>query len=885
MSAPIWYTPSGFLGTATERTAQSIPIVVQDFGQAVNFSVISGNLPSGLVLDKATTSTNIIVPNPDTGALTTVSGTVCFIVGDPTSVPSVINSKFVIRASNSDGIADATFNIDVLGEVAPEWVTDGGMLPIGTTGELFTVNQEQVNYQLVAEANVLEKGQQLIYFIADGDGQLPPGLVLSEFGIISGVVTEDLTIPTSSYLAGYDTSYYDAYPYDVVSNVGDLSTAPKFYTKIYQFYVTASDGFNSSRRLFSIQLFDSNSLRADTSYISADSGFFASDGYLFAPNWLSPVNLGTRRAGNYQIIEIGTYDPFPSTGPVTFDWTSVSVNPQIRGVANGAIDPNTGRQTQNLVGASILYLENITTLPSTGQYFRLDSYVAGADSTEYEIVSVTDTGNGTCYLTFQYNPVLSNGVVIYSTSLKTTIPDQTNLYFGSLSKHPDGFSLDSASGDLYGQIPYLPSYSLTYQFTVRMTKTDAVTGNVVKSDRVFLMTLKGNIDSTMQWITGDSPGALKPGYTSELYIQAEHTNATDVAVQYTLVGGELPTGLELMRDGTIVGTVPYNGLTYVDYTSTTPFTIDGGATTIDRHASFTVTANDVYKLSSLTKTFYIDLQDQDFGNTQFSNIYVRPFLAKSVRQSYRDFVLNKTTFDPTTIYRPSDPKFGIQNQIAMTIEFGIQRLQLADYVACLQEYFYNKRFYFGDVKSVMAQDENGKNVYELVYVDIIDSAQNSAGASPNDVTVLVNQQLQDVYVNSLDNWQGRLEGVTINGDTILTDEYLRPRYMRTIQANGQPLGFIKAVPICYVKPGYGASTVEKINLTSFDFKLIDFEVDRLIIDQTIDYTSDKYLKFPATGETFIPDGTQPLDPLAGPDGIILEAEDGTDLFTQGDIVK
>ena len=604
---------------------------------------------------------------------------------------------------------------------------------------------------------------------------------------------------------------------------------------------------------------------------------------MFTPNWLSPANLGIRRAGNYQIVELKTYDPFPSVGPVSFYWDNISINPEIRGFASSAIDPDTGRQTRNLIGQSVLYLQNITALPQVGQYFRLDSYVSGADGTEYEIVSVTNTGKNTCYLTFQYNPTLSNGQVVYSTSLKSTIQDQTALFFGSKSVHPEGFKLDSSTGNLYGQIPYLPSYNLTYKFTIRMTKTDAVTGNVVKGDRVFTLTLKGNIDSTLEWLTDDSPGALHPGYQSELFIQAKHTDS-EVDIQYSLVGGSLPNGLELKRDGTIVGKIPYGGLTYVDYTSPSAFTIDGGTTTIDRHAKFTVTANDVYRLSALTKTFYIQLDDNK-NNTEFSSIYVRPFMVKSMRKAYRDFVLDSTLFTPSTLYRPNDPAFGIQSQIKMTLEFGIQRLQLADYVACLQEYFYNKRFYFGNVKSVVAKDDHGNAIYELVYIDIIDDLENKAGVSPDMVTVLVNKQLADIFVNSADNWQARLEGVTIDGYPLAVDEYMRPRYMRTIQDNGQPLGFIKAVPICYVKPGYGAITVEKIKLNGFDFKMIDFEVDRLIIDQTIDFAGDKYLKFPITNAPLIPDGIQPLDPLVGPDGIILISEDGTDLFTEGTIVK
>ena len=251
-------------------------------------------------------------------------------------------------------------------------------------------------------------------------------------------------------------------------------------------------------------------------------------------------------------------------------------------------------------------------------------------------------------------------------------------------------------------------------------------------------------------------------------------------------------------------------------------------------------------------------------------------MAKDKRKEYRNFILDDNLLDRSTLYRPYDPAFGIQSQIKMTLEFGLQRLNLADYVYKLQSYFYNKRFWFGDVKSVLAKDENGNSVYELVYVDIIDDLENAKGKTPNSVTVLVNQELDKVFVNSVDNWQAALESVELDGYPIQVDEYLRPRYMRTIQSNGQQLGFIKAVPLCYVKPGYGAAAVRKIQLSGFDFKMIDFEVDRLIIDRTIDNTGDKYLKFPITGVTY----TYGPDVLAGPDGIILVAEDGNDLFTE-----
>jgi hypothetical protein len=228
------------------------------------------------------------------------------------------------------------------------------------------------------------------------------------------------------------------------------------------------------------------------------------------------------------------------------------------------------------------------------------------------------------------------------------------------------------------------------------------------------------------------------------------------------------------------------------------------------------------------------------------------------------------------LYRPNDPAFGLQPDIKMIIEYGIERLNLAEYVGGLQHYFYNKRFYFGKVKTLPAEDESGNYVYDIVYVDIVDTAISNSGRSPDHLSFLINQNLVDVYQSTVENWQSSLESITVYGETIKVDEYLRPRFMRTIQSDGAPLGFIKAVPICYTKPGQGATIVRKIQLSGFDFKLLDFEVDRLIIDQTFDYTGDKYLKFPIKNA----DSASPVNVLAGPDGVIITDENGIELLIE-----
>jgi len=860
MAAPTWVTYQGFLGTITQRTPVNIPITTT--GADTNFNLIAGSFPPGLQLDVTTTSTS--------------ATTTAFIFGFAETVPTLTSSKFVIRAANADGINDKTFGIDVTGAIDPLWFTPSGFLPLGTSGEYFAINHQIVDYQLTAEPNSLLDGMKMHYYIQDGDGNLPNGLTLTEDGRITGTIKE-ITIQdidaSSGQSFGYDGLRYDGYAYDTVSLTTGSNNIPKFIPVIQQFYVTASDGFNTSKRLFKIHVVDANSLRADTAYITADETYFLSnDSYLFTPNWLNPANLGIRRASAYQIIPINLYDPTPNEGPVTWDWDSITVNPEIQCRASSTIDPNTYFQTTNLAGQNVLTIKNVSSLPQVEQQFRFDTYLTGVTTTTYSITSVSGNTD-LCQLRFTQLNTTTNTLV-------DDIPDNSLFYIGSPSVHPKGFNLDTTDGNLYGQIPFLPSYSINYKFTIRMTRTNNTYGDVTKYDRVFSLTLQGNENNDIQWLTTSTAGVIKTGYQSELFVKAEHTTNPDIQMVYKLIDGQLPPGLTFKSDGTIVGKIPYqNSITTLDADTgkfdegSLDFTIDGGASTIDRDYSFTVQVTDIYSSSAVDKTFTIVIGDNSL--TPFSSLYVKPFMYKDKRKSYRNFVNDTSVFDPRVMYRPSDPAFGIQPEIRLIIEHGLETLNLAEYVLGFQQYFYNKRFFFGDIKTLPAEDEQGNYVYDVVYVDIIDN-QMIANVSPNTMQFLINQNIASYQIASIDNWQNALESIPILGRTIKVDEYLRPRFMRTIQkSTGAPLGFIKAVPICYTKSGQGATVVEKVNLSGFDFKLLDFEVDRLIITNTIDSAVDKYLKFPITDV----DNPRVVDVIAGPDGVILQTEDGQDLFT------
>ena len=61
--------------------------------------------------------------------------------------------------------------------------------------------------------------------------------------------------------------------------------------------------------------------------------------------------------------------------------------------------------------------------------------------------------------------------------------------------------------------------------------------------------------------------------------------------------------------------------------------------------------------------------------------------------------------------------------------------------------------------------------------------------------------------------------------------------------NVQQLGYITAVPLCYCKPGTSQQIPLNIQNSGFDFKNIDFEIDRYLIDSTQNNSNEQYIKF------------------------------------------
>jgi len=333
----------------------------------ITFTVVSGSLPPGLILQgstiigspfvtQGTPTYNFCIRASSTAKSTaarfnagkfipggTTTGT--FLQGMVLSGPGIPVGTYIVSpngdgtfavnitknitsvATNGSGFADRTFTMQINGANAPVFLTPAGNLPVGVHQQLYTLDSNFVAYQIEAFDLNTVLGAHLKYFIASGDGNLPPGLTLSDDGLISGYVLPNpqtvISVSDGSgafddtYFdnAGYDfavvpTDGFDSYQYDDVTwDYSSNVRVPSTLNQNYQFKVTVSDGVTSAQRIFKIFVLGTDQFRADSTSTDGFAGAFTADSsFLRNPVWLSKSNLGTFRANNYLTVPVLLYD-------------------------------------------------------------------------------------------------------------------------------------------------------------------------------------------------------------------------------------------------------------------------------------------------------------------------------------------------------------------------------------------------------------------------------------------------------------------------------------------------------------------------------------------------------------------------------------------------
>jgi hypothetical protein len=816
------------------------------------YSVISGKLPTGLR----------IVNN-------TVQGT-------PFEVPRPTDFEFVIRASNGTQIADRTFFWTVEGADEPKWETAPGTLAIGSNNQYYILDSSYVDFQLIATDFDTAAGQSLKFFQPKNGGALPPGLILTNTGRIVGWIQPALSIPETAGNGAYDNSQYDnvafdfgyrptngydSYIYDSVNyDYSTSSLTPKKLNRYYEFLVTVTDGDTSSTRKFKIFVVGDDYFRADTVAIWAGDGVFTVDGtYVRAPIWVTPSNLGVRRANNYQTFKLDTYDAL-EVGPISYSLDTV--NPVVSGKSYTTLS------TENKVGRNLLRIKQASGKPELHNKIYLKDYITGADSTTYDIINVLTVSSTEYVLT------------VYP-ALTVEIPNNKFLQLGTPSVLPLGLQFDQGTAEVFGVVPYQPAITKDYTFTVTATRYSD-REETASSKRTFTVQLIGEIDSIMSWNSPANLGNIGANYVSSLMVSASST-ITDSVILYVLESGSLPPGLNLDLDGEIVGKVNQFGTNLnpgIITFDANNLTFDNITTTIDKSYTFTIQARDILSYSAISRTFTLAVDTPN--DRLYSNMYVRPFLKQTQRDLFREFITDSTVFNINSIYRPSDPNFGIQSDLKMLVFAGIETKSASEVVSVIGRNHSPKKFKFGNVKKAVAKTPGTNTVvYETIYIEIIDPLEIGKNHLPltvigvgsnRAVTVDQNNQYYDrgsnldtQFFNTPDPFKANIDTNSVfagDSDTSikfpasislwrtrikelgLKERNYLPLWMRSIQPGTvQELDYIPAIPLCYCKPGTADDIILNIKNRAFDFRQIDYVIDRYIIDSVTGYSADKYIAF------------------------------------------
>jgi hypothetical protein len=427
MAQPQWVTPAGSLGTIPEGVFYSTPLVAvePELGDTVYYQLIAGSLPAGIQIQQ-------------TGVINGVPKATANAQGVPAQVSRDVTSKFAVRAFTRrtvngvtviNRLADRTFELTVTGQDVPQWITPAGQIAQYFDGSL--VSGLQLQYTDVDPDDTV-----VVKLVA---GQLPPGLTISDKGLISGFIAPNISITAQ---AGYsrDGQGYSQYPFDFATQSIDFN---------YEFVCEVTDGKvgGSSLRTFSIFVWSRNSLTADNTIITADNTFITADGSpIRAPIILTPEgNIDTVRNDNFFAFQFQGID-------LDGDQFNIIKTPASTLPPGLTLDPNSGWLygyipnlgiTETVYDFDLLIEKDSDPDVFTGPY-SYSLTITGPISSQITWLTDSDLGsifNGSTS-TFYVKAVNSSGLEL-----------QYELLSGSDSNLPQGLQL-LPSGEIAGRVSF-----------------------------------------------------------------------------------------------------------------------------------------------------------------------------------------------------------------------------------------------------------------------------------------------------------------------------------------------------------------------------------------------------------------------------------------------
>lgn len=817
MSIPSWITAEGGLGNYRVNQSISSPIKLLANG-ALTFTKVGGDLPPGTVLS----SSGII-----TGTFTAISDTTIY--------------EFIVRAANSDGYDDRKFSILVIANNYPKWVTPAGSLGGYTELTVLTPITLQCTNPIAGS---------LAYSVIAGS--LPSGITLnSTTGVLSG------TLPSLAATTSYEFTVRATNTYGVTDRTFSMSIKGESLP-VFALSENSVIAIRDSRELRNLagdldyQIVVTDSTPGSVLTFSLLSGRLPPNITLTSDGKLTGLIVPTAALGS---DALEGWDVAPND---KYGWDLDTASDEILYPITVLVDNGFNTVIRKLGIFVIPYYNTLATTPEVD----LTTPQPAPLPTPKTPLILTTAGDIGSYRHDNY--------FLYKFEMIDFNNEQTEFQLVSGS-FPPGLTFDTSTGWLYGYLPYQFSRDEIYSFSLRVRKVGSP--SITSETRAYTATILGEAYTTFTWLTDSDMGTIPCGIPVTLNVQGSLIYQT--ALKYEIVSGQLPAGLELQIDGSLIGRPSFNQTDYLEtYT-------------------FTVNVTDYRNIVDVERTFTLNVED--VREKPYENLYIKAYMPMKDRQAYQDFTNDFGIFNTDTLYRPNDPNFGVSKDVKFLFAYGLDPVPSSTYTLAMRKNFFDKRIHFGDVKTARAV-KNGTVLYEVVYVEINESSDPQATTSQLDTFTnttevklksnLINRQITSdnevltadtedftadvtkeylIYPNTFNAMQESIQEAVGNYDydTI-------PLWMSSKQEDGSILGFTYAAVIAYVKPGMAKKVKTRIERNGFDFKQLDFVADRFIWDNNMsevwdlntseyvdngvtqtDYTApdvnDKYLIFPRQG--------------------------------------
>lgn len=856
-----WVTPLGTIANlpiGLYSTVQLQTVDTTNNGAPVTYAVIGGSLPAGMTMSS--------------GGI--ISGTPEYSTPSNNSFSS-INYSFIVRATSNGMIIDGGFNIIITNTINTDfnWITPGGVLGTVTNGEF---------YQLPLQVSSPITNDTITYSFVSGE--LPPGMQVAPKGYLQGVPTLTTSIvvdttqefrftiraknslnqvrdrafsiivtnvygpviqPTTTNLGSYfDGSYYSQQLTVTEPNPEVVITWS--YTGTLPPGITLNDNGLLSGYIQPVELIGVDGPAGYDAFTQEGPDVIQHQQYARGPYDFEALNQNisysfTIRAYDGANYELQNYviDVVSRKG-YTADNTHITVD-------------NTYLLVDQTNAYIPILLNTSRTLPAAraGSYyaFKFDGFDFQNDTLTYLLSN--NVGTFDAYVPgvdagFDYGGAGPDG-----TSSSESDPGfpRSGVPFdsysgGSGNNNLPGLLLDAQSGWLYGKLdPQSAAYQV-YSFGVQVSKTrDGVT---YTSDPLFFkLPVLGDVNNIIRWVTPANLGTIDNGSVSEIVLEA--ISVENKPLIYTLVDEagipiRLPQGLQLITDtqhnlGLLSGRVTFEAFSLDDYSTT----FDNDSMTVDREYTFTVKAETTDGTASAVEVFTLRLNIID--NKPYDNLYLQALPSFDQRQIFESVINNTEIFVPELIYRPTDPWFGVNNNIDMLFLPGLKPAELDTYAAAMAHNHFTKTYTFDGIETAVVLDDNYNVKYEVVYINIVDPELNSEGDGPpssiNLNGVIANPYIDEngntykvVYPNDSVNMKNRL----VSGIGYY-DQSSLPKWMTSNQPDptspnkfNPPLGFIRAVVLAYTVPGASKLIAYRLNNSGINFNRIAFTVDRYILD-------------------------------------------------------